>query len=176
MAGSRRRWGWHQLDPDVATRLVSEARLPPRALVIDVGAGLGAVTAPLVDAGHRVIAVENHHGRATALEEQFGRHVTVVRADAADLRLPRRPFHVVANVPFAVTSPLLRRLMHRGSRLVSAHVVVQEQAAHRWAGVDAPGRNRWEREFVVSLGRPLPPTAFVPPPRVSARVLEIVRR
>jgi 23S rRNA (adenine-N6)-dimethyltransferase len=176
VAGSRRRWGWHQLDPDVATRLVIEAGLPRRALVLDVGAGLGAVTTPLVDAGHRVIAVENHPLRARALEDLFGDQVRVVHADAADLRLPRRPFHVVANVPFGVTSALLRRLLHRGSRLESAHLVVQEQAAVRWAGPDAPGRGRWGREYVVALGRRLPPRAFVPPPRVSARVLVIVRR
>lgn len=176
MAGSRRRWGWHQLRPDSARQLVAAARLPPRSLVLDVGAGLGALTIPLLDAGHRVVAVEAHPGRARSLSQVVDGRARVVRVDASDLRLPRRPFHVVANVPFGITSALLRRLLHDGSRLETAHLVVQEQAAQRWAGPGAPGRRRWSRRFQVELGGRLPRDAFVPPPAVSARVLVVVRR
>lgn len=175
MAGSRRRWGWHQLEPDWAERLVAEADLPPGAWVLDVGAGRGALTRPLLDAGARVIAVETHPGRALELRRRFGDDIVVVRADARDLRLPRRPFHVVANPPFNATSDLLRRLLSNGSRLVSARLVLQEQAARRWAGPAAPGVQRWGRRYETALGPPVPRSAFVPPPRVPSRVLEVVR-
>ena len=177
MAAQQRRWGWHQLSPQHARRLVAESGVGRGSLVVDVGAGLGALTAPLVAAGARVIAVEAHPGRAGALSSRFpSSRVGVVRADAADLRLPRRPYHVVANPPFGVTSALLRRLLQPGSRLVSAHLVLQEQAAFRWAGDGAPGVGRWWSDFEVSVGRRLPPSAFVPPPRVPARVLVVRRR
>lgn len=91
--------GWHQLSAQSAARLVSDAALPHGSLVVDIGAGTGAITRPLVDAGHQVVAVELHPGRARQLEQRFGSRITVVRADASDLRLPRRPFHVVANPP-----------------------------------------------------------------------------
>ena len=175
MAGSRRRWGWHQLEVDAAAELVRLADLPPRALVLDVGAGLGAITAPLVAAGHRVIAVESHAGRAADLRRRYRGSVTVVQADAADLWLPRRPFHVVANPPFAITSSLLRRLLHPGSRLLSATLVVQEAAALRWAGPEAPAASRWRHEHDVWLGPRLPKRSFRPPPRVTARVLYLRR-
>jgi 23S rRNA (adenine-N6)-dimethyltransferase len=144
--------------------------------VLDIGAGLGALTGPLVDAGARVIAVEAHPARAAELRARFGPRVAVVVADAADLWLPRRPFHVVANPPFAITSALLRRLVHPGSRLCDAHLVVQEPAARRWAGSDAPAAARWQRAFTPMLGPPVPRTAFHPPPSVSARVLVLRRR
>lgn len=175
MAGSRRRWGWHQLEADAAADLVRLADLPPRALVLDVGAGLGAVTEPLLAAGHRVVAVEAHPGRAADLRRRYGGRVTVVRADAGDLRLPRRPFHVVANPPFAITSSLLRRLLHPGSRLLSATLVVQEAAALRWAGPDAPAASRWRREHDVWLGPRLPKRSFRPPPQVTSRVIHLRR-
>lgn len=175
MAGSRRQWGWHALRPDWAERLVAEAALPPRAWVLDIGAGHGALTAPLLDAGHRVIAVEAHPGRAAQLRRRFGRRVVVVRADAADLRLPTRPFHVVASLPYAATTPILRRLLAPGSRLQSAHLVVQAQAARRWAGPGAPAAGRWQREVAAAVGRPVPRSAFVPPPAVPSRVL-VLRR
>ncbi len=108
-------WGWHRLTPAWADRLVADAGVAPGDLVLDVGAGTGALTAPLVAAGARVIAVELHPGRAAALRRRFaGDDVVVVHADAADLRLPRRPFRVVANPPFARTTAILGRLLAPG--------------------------------------------------------------
>lgn len=143
---------------------------------MDVGAGVGAVTAPLVFAGARVIAVELHPDRARLLREAFGARVTVVRQDARDLRLPTRPFAVVASVPYAVTSPLLRRLTQHGSRLTAAHLIVQTQAAIRWASPEAPAAARWQRTFEATLGPLVPRRSFTPPPRVDSRILVLRRR
>ena len=176
MAGPDRRWGWHELDPAWARRVVASAGVRPGDLVLDVGAGRGALTAPLLDAGARVVAVELHPERVRHLRRRFGGAVTVVRADAADLRLPTRPFHVVASVPYAVTTPLLRRLTHPGSRLLAAHLVVQAQAATRWSSPAAPAAARWQRVFDVSVGAAVPRRAFRPAPRVDSRVLVLRRR
>ena len=175
MAPSRP-WGYHAFEPRWAELLVAEAGITPGTLVVDVGAGTGELTGPLLEAGARVIAVEAHPHRAAVLRQRFGRSVIVVQADAADLRLPRRPYRVVANPPFAVTTPLLRRLLQPGSRLVGADLVLQEQAARRWAGPAAPAWPRWARYYQASLGRPVPPDAFRPAPAVAARVLHIRQR
>ena len=156
---------------------MAEADVRPGDLVLDIGAGTGAVTAPLVAAGARVVAVELHPARAAALRERFAdAPVTVVHADAADLRLPRRPFRVVANPPFAVTSAVLGRLLAPGSRLVRADLVVQHAAARRWADARAPGAGRWARDYEVHAGRRVPRDAFEPRPRVDCRVLRVTRR
>ena len=111
MAGNAGRWGWHQLDKRWAARLVESADVRPGDLVVDVGAGAGVITTQLLRAGASVVAVELHPRRVSLLRDQFAkRPVIVVRADAADLRLPRRSFKVVANPPFGVTTALLRRL------------------------------------------------------------------
>jgi len=176
VAASGRRWGWHQLDTRWAKRLVAEAGITRGAVVIDVGAGHGALTEALVAVGARVIAVEAHAQRAQHLRQRFGATINVVQTDARGLRLPRRPYHVVANPPFGVTSALMRLLLQPGSRLVSAHLVLQEQAARRWAGPGAPGYRRWGRSFDISLEARLPRAAFHPSPQVDARVLVIQRR
>jgi 23S rRNA (adenine-N6)-dimethyltransferase len=170
------RWGWHQLDGEWAQRLVAEAGIHEGDLVLDVGAGRGAITEPLLAAGARVVAVEAHPARAQFLRERFGRAVVVVQADAADLRLPRRPYRVVANPPFAVTTALLRRLLQPGSRLVAAHLVLQRQAAARWLGPSAPGYHRWCQGFDVTITAAVPRGAFRPPPPVPACVLAVARR
>jgi 23S rRNA (adenine-N6)-dimethyltransferase len=173
---SPRWWGWHELDARYAARFVRDAGLPSRSWVLDVGAGTGALTAPLVAAGHHVVAVELHAGRARDLSRTFGSSVVVVQADARDLRLPRRPFYVVANPPFAAVTALLKRLLAPGSRLVSARLIVPRHDARRWAGPDAPAIGRWRRTFAIEAGAVVPRSTFRPPPPIEARVLSVRRR
>lgn len=176
-ASGNARWGWHRLAPTWADRIVADAGISPGDLVVDIGAGTGAVTAPLVAAGARVIAVELHPQRLALLRDRFADDdVVVVRADAADLRLPRRPFRVVANPPFAATSQVLKRLLGPGSRLLRADLVVQRAAAHRWAAGRAPGAGRWARDYEVGMGRTVPRRAFTPRPPVDCSTLVITRR
>jgi len=169
---SRPFWGWHSLTDRWAGWLVADAGVRPGDLVVDVGAGGGSLTEHLVAAGARVIAVELHAGRAAELRERFRDDpVTVVQADACDLRLPRRPFRVIANPPFATTRPLLCRLVSPGSRLVDAHLVVARHVARRWASDDAPGAGRWRATFTASVRTAVPRTAFRPPPPRDAALL-----
>jgi 23S rRNA (adenine-N6)-dimethyltransferase len=176
-AGRRTHWGWHQLAEGWVRRLVVAAGIDPGDLVLDVGAGTGALTSQLVDAGARVIAVELHARRAHQLRERFAdAAVTVVQVDAADLRLPRRPFKVVANPPFAITSALIRRLLGRGTRLVTADLVVPKHVAVRWSSGRAPGANRWGRLFDADARRGLPRAAFRPAPPGPIAVLRLERR
>jgi len=156
---------------------VDAAGVSPGELVLDVGAGLGALTAPLVRAGARVVAVELHPGRADRLRRRFAdAPVTVVRADAGDLRLPSRPFRVVSSPPYNISTALLKRLLAPGSRLVSADLVLQRQVANRWARGEAPGANRWFRYYDPSIGLRLPRKAFTPPPHVDSAVLVLRKR
>jgi 23S rRNA (adenine-N6)-dimethyltransferase len=172
----RPRWGWHRLDDRWARRLVADARVAPGDLVLDIGAGTGALTAALRDAGAHVVAIERHPGRAAALRRRFdGSHVTVVQADASDLRLPRRPFRVVANPPFGICKPVLKRLLSSGSRMVAADLVVPRHVAVEWTSPQAPGAGRWHPMFVAARGHPVPASAFIPPAPKGA-VLLVVRR
>ncbi|MDQ4069531.1 MAG: rRNA adenine N(6)-methyltransferase family protein [Actinomycetota bacterium] len=176
MGQPRRSWGWHRLAAEQAEQLVADAALPRRCLVLDIGAGHGSLTAPLLVAGHRVIAVEAHPRRAAHLRERFGSKLTVIGIDARQLCLPRRPFHVVASPPYAITSPLLQLLLQHRSHLHSAHLVIQAQAARRWAYGRPPGAGRWRQSFDLTVLRPVPRQAFQPPPAVPSAVLRIRRR
>jgi len=165
---SRRTWGWHRLDDDWAARVVAAAGVRPGELVLDIGAGEGALTAHLVRAGARVIAVELNAGRVRVLRERFP-GVTVVHTDAAELRLPGRPFRVVANPPFAITAELLRLLLARGSRLTAADLVLQRAVVRKYVSGGTRG-------FAASAGLAIPRHAFAPRPRVDCAVLTLRRR
>jgi 23S rRNA (adenine-N6)-dimethyltransferase len=148
----------------------------PGELVLDIGAGDGALTGLLLAAGARVIAVELHAGRRAVLRQRFGSDVTVVNADAASLRLPRRPFRVVANPPFGISAALLRVLLSRGSRMRSADLVLPRDVVTRFLDGRVPGAARWTRDFAVHRGLTLPRSAFTPRPRIDSAVLAIRRQ
>jgi 23S rRNA (adenine-N6)-dimethyltransferase len=137
------RWGWHRLSDDAAARVVAAAGISPGDLVVDVGAGDGALTVPLLRAGARVVAVELHPGRCEILRARFADEpVTVVRADARRYRWPRRPFQVVANPPYDLWAALLRSLLGRDSRLVAADVVLQRRVVRRIVSAGAASAHR----------------------------------
>ena len=165
---SRRAWGWHRLADEWAARVVAAAGVRPGELVLDIGAGEGALTAHLVRAGAQVVAVELNAQRACVLRERFP-GVTVVHADAGSLRLPGRPFRVVANPPYGISSSLLRTLLAPGSRLTAADLVLQRAVVRRYASGAA-------RRFSLTAGLTLPRRAFLPPPQVDSAVLVIRRR
>ncbi len=148
--------------------MVAAAGVRPGELVLDIGAGEGALTAHLVRAGARVVAVELDPRRAGVLRERFP-GITVVHADATSVRLPGRPFRVVASPPYGISSSLLRRLLAPGSRLVAADLVLQRAVVRKYASDAA-------RRFTLTAGLTLPRRAFLPPPRVDSAVLVIRRR
>jgi 23S rRNA (adenine-N6)-dimethyltransferase len=103
-------------------------------LVVDLGAGHGALTSALLAVSARVIAVELHPERLATLRERFAdAPVTVVRADISDVRLPRRPFRVVANPPWAIADTI-RAHITRAPGLVRADLVLPRWIVRRWAG------------------------------------------
>jgi 23S rRNA (adenine-N6)-dimethyltransferase len=140
--------------------------------VLDVGAGRGAITRALLDVGASVVAVEMHPGRAAELRRIFRScSVVVVQADASDLRLPRRPFLVVANPPFAIVTSLLRRLTSSGSRLERASLVLPTWVVARWTAGRGAGGLAARARYASRAGPRVPATAFRPPSPNDARVL-----
>jgi 23S rRNA (adenine-N6)-dimethyltransferase len=102
------------------------------------------------------------------LRERFP-GITVLQADATTIPLPGRPFRVVANPPYGISSALLRTLLAPGSRLVAADLVLQRAVVRKHASVAV-------RRFSMTVGLTLPRRAFLPPPQVDSAVLVVRRR
>jgi 23S rRNA (adenine-N6)-dimethyltransferase len=174
-AANARRWGYHTLDPRAARRIVAAAGIHPGDLVVDLGAGSGALTAPLVAAGARVVAAELHPRRAAQLRQRFrcgesGPDVSrpVVEIRQGDLRttpLPRTPYRVVANPPWSMVEELRDRLL-RSPSLVRADLVIPRWVARKWAA-------RYPR---ITVGLSVPSSAFRPSAPTGAAVAVITGR
>ena len=176
-----RELGQHLLvDRDVLQRIVEAADLTPQTEVLEVGPGVGALTAELSRAAGRVVAVELDRRLVDLLRETAPfPNVEVIQGDALQANLPSlfqgRPYSVVANLPYNVATPLIRRLLYappqaRPDLLV---LMVQREVGRRLAA--PPGgmsRLSVETQLVadVELLFEIGPQAFLPPPEVSSAV------
>jgi 23S rRNA (adenine-N6)-dimethyltransferase len=147
---------------------------------VDVGAGTGALTRAVVEAGARVIALELDPVLAGDLRRRFRRAaVTVVEADAVAWHWPDETFSVLANLPFAGSSAILGRLLRDpGSQLARADVIVQWELATKDAAL-WPATLRgtyWRAWYEIAITRRLSRAAFTPVPGVDAAVLRVTRR
>ena len=161
-----------------ADDLVRCARVEPDDLVLDLGAGRGIITAALRDAGARVVAVELDDDLTVALRDRFA-EVRVIHGDATRVALPREPFAVVANLPFASGTGILRRLLDDPAvpvRRVDAIVEwgLAEKRARVWPSTQLSCC--WGAWHELSVARRIPRSAFAPPPSVDAAVFRAVRR
>jgi len=164
-----------------AEELVHDARVLPGTLVLDLGAGAGMLTRALVDAGARVLAVElDAHALATLRSRFAGEpRVEIRRADATTVPLPREPFAVVANLPFAAGTAILRRLLgDPGLSLAQLDAIVEWGLAAKRTAVWPSTLLAcvWGARYELSLVRRVPRSCFAPPPSVDAALLRAVRR
>lgn len=136
------------------------------------------LTRALLRAGARVVAVELDERLASDLQ-RVGAGVEVVVGDARTFAWPTEPFRVVANLPFAHGTEILRRLLGDPTLpLRSADVLVQWELACKRCSVwptTALGV-LWGASYELAVVRRIAPAAFAPPPSVAAALLRATRR
>lgn len=164
-----------------ADELVRDAGVLPGTLVLDLGAGGGVLTRALADAGARVRAVELDPAALRQLETRFGAdpRVEVVEGDATRLPFPEEPFTVVANLPFAAGTAILRRLLGDPAvQLRQLDAIVEWGLAEKRTVVwpSTLLACTWGAWYELRLVRRVPRACFAPPPSVDAAVLRATRR
>jgi 23S rRNA (adenine-N6)-dimethyltransferase len=181
----RSRLGQHFLASSrLASQLVADAGVTGDDRVVELGAGRGALTDALANRAGQVLAFELDPELVSILAQRFAsvRNVAVSRADARDVPLPANPYRVLANLPFGVTSAVLRRLLDvPASGLGRADLIVQWQVAReRVRAASGPPIDllgaRWGPWWEFHRGRRLPAACFRPRPSVDAAVLVVTRR
>jgi 23S rRNA (adenine-N6)-dimethyltransferase len=174
----RARGGRHELGQNflVDRRVVARiAALVPPGPVLELGAGDGALTRQLAVRTGDVTAVELDPGRVAGLRRALGGRVHVVQADMLRFR-PVVP-NVVSNVPFGITTPVLRHLL--GQRAWSTAVLLlQWEVARKRAAVGGTTllTASWWPWYEFGLAGRVPASAFRPRPGVDGGILVIRRR
>jgi 16S rRNA (adenine1518-N6/adenine1519-N6)-dimethyltransferase len=174
-----RRLGQHFLRPASVERLLRLIAPAPDDVFLEIGPGTGALTLPLAERCGRVVAVEIDAALAERLRHRAPSNVEIVTADAlaADLRaLVPEGSRLAGNLPYYVSSPLLRRFLSLRGHVRDLHVMLQDEVARRVAS--PPGSKDYGILSVLyalwadtDLPARFPPGSFSPPPRVASAVL-----
>ncbi len=181
----RRRLGQNFLRPELADSLVAEAAFEAGGLVVEIGAGAGALTFALARRGLDVVALEKDPIWAARLRHDVRRrgldNVTVVCCDVRAYPMPRHPspFRVMGSLPFGATTAILRHLFDdTRSGLERADLVVQWEVARKRAALPPTTllSTTWAPWWSFDVGRRIPASAFRPVPMVDAAVLRVTRR
>ena len=175
--------GQHWLTDAPALEAICEAaELTIDDVVLEIGPGVGTLTEYLVQQAGRVIAVEFDQKLATELPTRVGAaNLQVVEQDILQFDFTSLPpdYKVVANIPYYLTSNLIRVLSETPNAPSVAVLLVQKEVAERVTA--APGdmsvlsvtaQYYWH----VGLGPLVPAALFTPPPKVDSQVLILVRR
>jgi 16S rRNA (adenine1518-N6/adenine1519-N6)-dimethyltransferase len=176
-----RRLGQHFLRPAFVERLLRAIAPRPDDVFLEIGPGPGALTLPLAARAARVVAIELDSQLAARLRQRAPAKVEIHEGDAleVDLRELLPPGgRIVGNLPYYVSSPLLRRFLDLRGAARDVHVMLQEEVAHR---VAAPPGSRDRGilsvlyDLVAEVEIPLrfPPGAFSPRPKVGSALLRV---
>lgn len=166
--------------PHLVCTLVRESGLAPTDTVVEIGAGQGILTAALAAVASRVIAVEKDPALVTQLRQRFRRqeHVEIRVGDFLTMPLELDDYTVFANIPFNRTARIMHKLFDGPQPPRMAHLVLQREAAHKFAGV--PRETQYslllKPRFTVEILRKLRRTDFDPPPRVEVVLLQMKQR
>ena len=157
--------------------------------VLEIGPGCGSLTKHLCGAAHRVISVELDE-RPIPLLEAFlcgEKNWNVVQGDIMELNLAkvteelRKPFAVVANIPYYITTPLIQRLLTSGLPISRMALMVQKEVADKI--LSSPGGEGWgplavRCQYMCEPRRALevPAACFTPPPKVDSTFVVLPMR
>ena len=183
----RPKLGQHFLaDPAYRRRILQSLAIQSDDLVIEIGAGTGAMTKLLAERAARVVAIELDASLVEKLKDKFRGEprVEVLEADilSSDIAAICRSHgaekcFVFGNLPYYITSPILHHLFEFRSSIRAIAVLVQREVAGRLTA--APGSREYGYLSVLvqlhSQPRALftvPPGAFAPPPKVQSRLVE----
>ena len=176
-------------DDALLSELTEAAGVTGEEDVLEIGPGCGSLTKHLCGAAHRVISVELDE-RLIPLLEAFlcgEKNWNVVQGDIMELNLAkvteelRKPFAVVANIPYYITTPLIQRLLTSGLPISRMALMVQKEVADKI--LSSPGGEGWgplavRCQYMCEPRRALevPAACFTPPPKVDSTFVVLPMR
>jgi 23S rRNA (adenine-N6)-dimethyltransferase len=169
-------------NPRLIKELIGHTSIKKNDTVYDIGAGSGVISSVLATRVDKVVAVEPEPRMAAKLRDNMERYPNVIvhEGDFLTMELPSEPYKVFANIPFHLSSPIVRRLTEAFHPPAAVYLVVQKQFANKLL----PDSDRFTGQlgmmvgplFAAKIRKRLNRTDFWPHPNVDTVLLELIHR
>ncbi|GIN12476.1 ribosomal RNA small subunit methyltransferase A [Shouchella clausii] len=161
--------------------IVDKAEVSVRDTVLELGAGKGALTTILSERANQVLAIEYDQKCIEALQWKLvgSKNVSILHQDIMKVTLPTEPFVVVSNIPYAITTAIMKMLLNNPkNKLQRGAIVMEKGAAKRFTSVSPKDAYvmAWHMWFDIHYERGISRSAFSPPPKVDSALVRIVRK
>lgn len=166
------------IDDDVLESIVAISDIQPTDHIVEIGAGIGVLTRELVSRAKKVTSIEIDAALIPLLKSftRDPKNLEIIQGNALQVAMPETPYKIVANIPYHITSPLLRHVFLESMKPpASLTLLMQREVAEKIADKKDAGL----LTILVQLfGTPhyvrtVLPAAFLPPPKVDSAVLFI---
>ncbi len=174
-------------DESVLKDIVNGAEVTEEDLVIEIGPGVGSLTAQLLTKAKRVVAVELDNDLIPILQEELGDqpnfsliHNDALKVDFNEIIGDEKSVKLVANLPYYVTTPIIARLLKENYKFKSLTIMIQKEVAER---IDAePSTKDYGALSLLvqyycdtKIVRRVAPGCFIPQPKVDSIVIRLDR-
>ena len=174
------------VEPNTVRRIAELAEIKPGDGVLEIGPGIGSLTLALLDQSAELTAIEIDQKLVEVLKEvTAGKKITILHEDAMSFDFPgylnEGPWKLVANLPYNISVPLICNILDTTPQIQEMLVMVQSEVADRLVsppGTKAYGFPSVKLSFYAesSIVSRVPPSVFLPRPRVDSAIVKIKRR
>jgi 23S rRNA (adenine-N6)-dimethyltransferase len=164
----------------LAARIVNESSVSTVDIVYEIGPGKGILTKELGERAKRIIAVEKDHVLYLKLKKKFERidNVLLHNADFLTFTVREHHYKVFANLPFNITSAVVRKILYAAYPPDEAYLIIQKEAAEKFIGI--PKTTQFsvltKPLFKLRIVRSFRRTDFSPVPKVDIVMLHVQKR
>lgn len=173
------------IDDSVPRDIVAGAEVDSEDLVIEIGPGVGTLTAQLLKKAKKVVAIELDNDLIPILEQELGDnpnftliHNDALKVDFNEVIGEEKSVKLVANLPYYVTTPIIVKLLKDGYNFKSLTIMIQKEVAERMAA--EPGNKDYGALSLLvqyycdtEIVRKVPPACFIPRPKVDSIVIRL---
>lgn len=170
---------------NILKKIINVIDPQPEDLIIEIGAGKGALTFPLAKKGPRVIAIERDHSLVPFLKNQDFPNLTILECDVLQVNfkdlVQKKKAKIVGNLPYAISSPLLFKVLKDKDLFSACTFLLQKEVAQRLCAY--PGTKKYaplsilfQNYFVTRLHFHVPSSSFRPSPKVESTLVSLKRR
>jgi 16S rRNA (adenine1518-N6/adenine1519-N6)-dimethyltransferase len=163
-------------DEKILKKIIEAGEISADDIIIEVGAGRGALTAELLKKAGKVVALEIDKDLIPELQKEFGeqKKIQIINQDVLTFAPPLEPYKVIANIPYYITSPIIRHFLQRKNQPTIMVLLIQKEVAERIVSKEHSILSLTIRLFAdAQITCTVPRTAFTPQPKVESAVIKI---